>query len=102
MEYLMTGELVGAQDPLRLNLISQVVPADALISAAEATATKIRDNAPLAVRGIKEVTLRGLGVDLAERHKIGWAIANGVEASTHAEEGLAAFKEQRTPHRVGE
>ena len=101
MEFLMTGEFVGAQDALRLNLVNRVVPPDEVMSMAEALATKIRDNAPLAVRGIKEATLRGKGVDLAERLKIGRAIANHVEVSADAKEGLAAFKEKRTPNWVG-
>ena len=102
MEFLMTGDFVGAQDALRLNLINRVVPAAELMETVEAMATKIRDNAPLAVRGIKEATLRGKGVDLAERLKIGRSIANRVEVSKDAKEGLAAFKEKRTPHWVGE
>ena len=102
MEFLMTGEFVGAQDALRLNLVNRVVPADEVMAVAEAMATKIRDNAPLAVRGIKEATLRGKGVDLAERLKIGRGVANRVEVSADAKEGLAAFKEKRTPNWVGE
>jgi len=102
MELLMTGEFMSARDALRLNLINRVVPADELLPTVEAMAAKIRDNAPLAVRGIKEAALRGLGVDLAGRLKIGRAIANRVEVSKDAIEGLAAFKEKRTPHWVGE
>src|SRR4051794_12822680 len=101
MEFLMTGEFVGAQDALRLNLINRVVPPDEVMATAEAMATKIRDNAPLAVRGIKEATLRGRRVPLDERLKIGRAIANRVEVSADAQEGLAAFKEKRAPRWPG-
>jgi enoyl-CoA hydratase/carnithine racemase len=102
MELLMTGEFMSAQDALRLNLINRVVSPDELMPTAEAMAATIRDNAPLAVRGIKEAALRGLGVDLADRLKVGRAIANRVEVSKDAIEGLAAFKEKRAPHWVGE
>jgi enoyl-CoA hydratase/carnithine racemase len=101
MELLMTGDFIGAQDALRLNLVNRVVPPDELMATAEAMAAKIRDNAPLAVRGIKEATLRGRGVDLAERLKIGRAIANRVEVSADGKEGLAAFKEKRAPNWTG-
>jgi enoyl-CoA hydratase/carnithine racemase len=101
MEFLMTGDFVGAEDALRLNLINRVVPPDDVLSAALAMAEKIRDNAPLAVRGIKEATLRGRGHDLGERLKIGRAIANTVEVSQDGREGLAAFKEKRAPNWVG-
>jgi enoyl-CoA hydratase/carnithine racemase len=101
MEFLMTGDFVGAEDALRLNLINRVVPPDDVMSAAWAMAEKIRDNAPLAVRGIKEATLRGRGQDLGERLKIGRGIANRVEVSTDGKEGLAAFKEKRAPRWTG-
>lgn len=101
MEFLMTGEFCSAEDALRLNLVNRVVPADEVMATAEAVATKIRDNAPLAVRGIKEATLRGKGVPLAERLKIGRSIANRVEVSADAKEGLAAFKEKRAPRWTG-
>jgi len=101
MELLMTGDFIGAQDALRLSLVNRVVPPDELMATAEAMAAKICDNAPLAVRGIKEATLRGRGVDLAERLKIGRAIANRVEVSADGKEGLAAFKEKRAPNWTG-
>jgi enoyl-CoA hydratase/carnithine racemase len=101
MEFLMTGDFVGAEDALRLNLINRVVPPDEVLSTAWTMAEKIRDNAPLAVRGIKEATLRGRGLDLGERLKIGRAIANTVEVSADGKEGLAAFKEKRAPRWIG-
>jgi enoyl-CoA hydratase/carnithine racemase len=102
MELLMTGEFMSAEDALRFNLINRVVAPEDLMPTVEALATKIRDNAPLAVQGIKEATMRGRGISLAERLKIGRAIANRVEVSKDAIEGLAAFREKRTPQWVGE
>jgi enoyl-CoA hydratase/carnithine racemase len=102
MELLMTGDFMTAEQALHYQLINRVVSADELMPTVEAMATKIRDNAPLAVRGIKEATLRGRGVDLGERLKIGRAIANRVEVSKDAKEGLAAFAEKRKPTWVGE
>ena len=97
----MTGDFMSAEDALRFNLVNRVVPPDELMPTVEALAAKIRDNAPLAVRGIKEATLRGRGVDLAERLKIGRAIANRVEVSADGKEGLAAFNEKRAPNWTG-
>ncbi len=102
MELLMTGELLNARDALRFNLVNRVVPPDELMPAVEALAEKIRDNAPLAVRAMKEATQGGRGLDLAERLKVGRAISNRVEVSKDAREGLAAFKEKRAPRWVGE
>jgi enoyl-CoA hydratase len=102
MELLMTGDFLSARDALRFNLVNRVVPADELAATVDALAAKIRDNAPLAVRAMKEATLHGLGLDLAERLKTARAISNRVEVSQDAREGLAAFKEKRTPRWVGE
>lgn len=95
MQFLMTGDFMSAQDAARFSLVNQVVPADELMPTAQALAEKIRDNAPLAVRAIKEATLRGAGLGMEEHLKLARGISNKVEASNDAKEGLAAFKEKR-------
>lgn len=102
MELMMTGEFLSARDALRLNLVNRVVPPEELMPTVEALAGQIRDNAPLAVRAVKEAALRGFGLDLQERLTMGRAISNRIEVSKDAKEGLLAFKEKRTPQWVGE
>ena len=97
LEVLMTGEVLSAERALQIGLVSRVVPPEELLPTAEALAAQINENAPLAVRAIKEASLRGLGLPLPERLKMARAVSNKVAASEDTKEGLAAFAEKRKP-----
>jgi enoyl-CoA hydratase/carnithine racemase len=96
-ETLMTGEFIDADDALRLGLVSRVVPPAELLPAAEALARTINANAPLAVRAIKEATLRGLGLPFPERVKLARTVSDRLTSTADHAEGLAAFAEKRKP-----
>ncbi len=51
--YLLTGDAVGADDALRLGLVSHVSPAAAVLADAMAFAGRLADGAPLALRATK-------------------------------------------------
>ncbi|MBI2873059.1 MAG: enoyl-CoA hydratase/isomerase family protein [Chloroflexi bacterium] len=97
MEILLSGEFISAEQALHLNLVNKVVPHEQLIPAAEEVAKKILVNAPLSVRAIKEVAVRGLGMDIQDRIRLARLMAEKVLTSADAQEGLAAFREKRAP-----
>lgn len=97
LEFLMTGELISASEAYRLNLVNRVVPREELMPSAEALAHKIRDNAPLAVRAIKEVTIRGLEMGLDNRVRLARLMLRRINQTEDAREGLAAFAQKRQP-----
>ena len=101
MQLLMTGDFLGAEEALRLNLVNQVVPSDELLPVAEAVARRILENAPLAVRAMKEATWRGVNLELEDHLKLARDISNRVEVSDDAKEGLRAFQEKRAPRWAG-
>lgn len=96
MELLMTGDMVGADDALRLGLTNYVVEPELLLDKAKELAAKINTKGPLALKGvIRCVNSQFLpGVD-------GYAM----EARTFGEiadsadflEGTGAFIEKRKP-----
>jgi E-phenylitaconyl-CoA hydratase len=59
MYFLLTGERMTAQEALRAGLINKVVPLSELMPEAERIANRICENAPLAVRAIKELAVKG-------------------------------------------
>ena len=67
----------------------------------EALAGKILQNAPLAVRAMKEATVRGLHLSLHDRLNVATTIFERVGATADAQEGLAAFQEKRPPQWQG-
>ncbi len=97
MLYLLTGDLLSAQEAERWGLVSQVVPDDEVESAALALAGRIASMAPLATRQIKEAVRHGQDIPLPsalalERN------ANYVLFSTADRlEGMQAFIEKRPP-----
>ncbi len=96
-ELLLTGDLLSAAEALNLSLVNYVVPPEEVMAKAEALADKILSNAPLAVRAMKEATVRGLHLSLHDRLNLATAVFEQVRGSEDAQEGLAAFQEKRAP-----
>src|SRR5437588_3939649 len=66
MQLVLAGEMITAQEALRIGLVNEVVPMGELMARAEAIAAKIAANAPLAVQYALEAVNRGMDVPLAE------------------------------------
>src|SRR4030095_8112559 len=65
-QILLTGEMLPAQEALRIGLVNEVVPAAELISRAEAIAQKIIANAPVAVQYTMEAVNKGMEMSLQD------------------------------------
>jgi len=99
LEMLMSGDLVSAQEALRIGLVNQVVPASELMAAATKMAERFADNAPLAVQSIKETVYKTQGMPLKEA--LAARFGANVFASEDAREGTAAFAQKRKPQWKG-
>src|ERR1019366_1494463 len=66
MQHVLTGEMITAQEAHRIGLVNEVTAAAELIPRAEAIATKIVANAPLAVQYAMEAVNKGIEMTLAE------------------------------------
>jgi E-phenylitaconyl-CoA hydratase len=97
MELLFTGEMIDAHEAHRLGLVNRVVPDDQVMATAEAMANLIRNNAPPAVRGMKEAIIRGFPLRLEDRVRVASYCMLKVALSADAKEGLRAFAEKRPP-----
>src|SRR6059058_3752968 len=65
-QILLSGEMISAQEALRIGLVNEVVPQAELIARCEAIAQKIIANAPLAVQYCLEAVNRGAEMPLHE------------------------------------
>jgi hypothetical protein len=90
--------LCGAVD---FSLAGQVVPADQVMSKAEALARQIAANGPVAVRKTKETVLRSLSVSFEEGFCIERENADYTMRPEDAKEGPRAFMEKRPPRYTG-
>jgi enoyl-CoA hydratase/carnithine racemase len=67
MQMLLTAEPIDAQRALQCNLVAKVVPHDALMEEAEATAHHILRNSQRAVRSAKQTILDVIGLPLDQQ-----------------------------------
>lgn len=101
MEILLTGELVDADEMLRLGFLNKVVDSGSVMEEAVRYARVIADNGPLALRAIKKSVISAMGMPLEEGLKKEIEIGSPVFLSKDAQEGPRAFKEKRKPQYTG-
>ncbi|MBV9482035.1 MAG: enoyl-CoA hydratase/isomerase family protein [Acidobacteria bacterium] len=95
MQLLLSGEMITAQEALRIGLVNEVtVPAD-LIRRAEAIAQQIIKNAPLAVEYAMEAVNKGMEMPLAEGLYLEATLFAVSCATEDKREGISAFLEKR-------
>lgn len=95
MQLLLTGEMITAQEAHRIGLVNEVVPADQLISCAEAIAQSIIKNAPLAIQYCLEAVNHGMEMTLPEGLFLEATLFAVSCASDDKKEGTSAFLEKR-------
>src|SRR5438105_3337913 len=101
MQLVLAGEMVTAQEALRMGLVNEVVPAAELISRAEALAQKIVANAPVAVQYAMEAVNKGMEMTLSEGLYLEATLFGLCCATEDKKEGTTAFLEKRAPQFKG-
>lgn len=101
-ELALTGEQIDAQEARRIGLVSDVVAADQLLSAAKIVADKIAANPPHAVRMTKRLLREGQTADLKNILEMSAAMQAIVHATSDNDEAINAFLEKRAPNFTGE
>jgi enoyl-CoA hydratase len=101
IEMILTGRMIGAEEALRVGLVTQVVSPEKLPEAARETADDILKKGPLAVRLAKLAIHAGFETD----QKTGLVIERLAQAvlftSEDKREGTSAFVEKREPNFEG-
>jgi len=101
LKLLLTAEIVGASEALRIGLVDEVVPADRLMTRGHELAKAIASMAPLAVGGCLEAVRRGSELGLNEAMQIEAEIFGRLCGTSDKTEGTAAFLEKRPPKWTG-
>jgi E-phenylitaconyl-CoA hydratase len=95
MEVLLLGRRLSAERAAHFGLINEVVPHEQVLDTAMERARELASMAPLAVRAIKELSVRAQYMPLGDGLRLEEAIAARLRATEDAKEGPRAFAEKR-------
>jgi enoyl-CoA hydratase len=94
-ELCMTGDVIGADEALRIGLVNAVVPHAELLARVRVVAAKIASKGPLAIAQCKRVLSRGADVALVTACELEAQAFAALFATHDQEEGMKAFLEKR-------
>jgi enoyl-CoA hydratase len=96
-ELILTGEMITADEALRIGLVNRVVEPAELLATAEAIARKIIANPPVAVKYALEAVERGMEMPQEEGLYLEATLFGLCCATQDMREGTRAFLEKRPP-----
>jgi enoyl-CoA hydratase len=97
LELLLTGEMIDAQEALRIGLVNRVVPRERLLAESEALLRKMLANGPLSLRFTLDAVSRGLEMPAAEAMAFEATLFGLICTTEDMKEGTRAFLEKRPP-----
>ncbi len=97
LEFLYTGDYIEAPEAKELGILNKLVPADKLEEETMALARRIVQGPPIAQRLAKMQVYQGLNMDLETALLMAAACETITLTSQDHKEGVAAFKEKRSP-----
>lgn len=95
-ELIYTGDVIKADEALRIGLVNKVVPVENLKEEVMALANKIAANAPIAVKLCKDAIDRGMQVDIDSSILVEAEDFGKCFLTEDQKEGMTAFIERRT------
>ena len=101
MELILTGEMISAQEALRIGLVNQVTEPEQLMERAKELANKIQKNGPLSVKYAKAAISRGMQMDLDSAIALENELFAMCFATEDQKEGMEAFLQKREPEFKG-
>jgi enoyl-CoA hydratase len=100
-EIILTGKPFEAAQALEWGVVNSLYEPDALVPAAIETATRIANNAPIAVKEARRSIHGGLQKDLAAAMRFEIECYNKLVPTEDRREGIRAFNEKRKPEFKG-
>jgi E-phenylitaconyl-CoA hydratase len=101
MEMLLLARRLTAARAAHFGLINEVVPHDKVMAVAMERAQELASMAPLALRAIKELAVRGQYMELNESLRMEQMMVDKLLTTEDGKEGPRAFVEKRKPNFQG-
>lgn len=96
-DILMTGRMVDAQEAMRLNLVTRVVPQSQLMQAVDELCTNLLNKGANVLDFIKRAVDYGTEMDLRSAAQFEAGLFGVISGTYDKREGMSAFLEKRTP-----
>jgi enoyl-CoA hydratase len=96
-ELLYSGDIIDAQEALRIGLVNKVFAQEELLEKCMELAEKIASRGPLAVKLCKEAVNNGMEMDLSRACQYEVDLFSICFSSVEQKEGMSAFLEKRSP-----
>jgi enoyl-CoA hydratase len=94
-ELIFTGDMIGADEALRIGLVDAVAPPGELVARARAAAVRIMANGPLAVAEAKRMIHAGQSMALEHAIALEQRAFGELFATADQKEGMGAFLDKR-------
>jgi enoyl-CoA hydratase/carnithine racemase len=98
MEILLTGDVIEAQEALRVGLMNRIVEPDKLSETVEEMAQEMASKGPIALRYAKEATDKGMDLTLEQGLRLEADLYFLLHTTKDRTEGIRAFQEKRRPN----
>jgi len=101
-DLFLTGRILDAAEAKAMGLVTKIVPAEELLSAARERASTLLANSPGAITATKRLLIRAAEADVDRRIELAVAASAAIRSTADFREGLSAFLEKRQPRWSGE
>lgn len=95
MEMILTGDMIRADEALRIGLVNKIAEPEQLMTDAKELADRILKNGPIAVKYSKEAIARGMEMDMDSAVALENELFALCFATEDQKEGMQAFLEKR-------
>jgi enoyl-CoA hydratase len=97
LEMILTGEIIDAQEALRIGLVHRVVPKKDLTEVTMKLAQEMASKGPIALRYTKEAVYKGMDMTLEQGLRLEADLYLLIHTSKDRSKGIQAFRAKRTP-----
>ncbi len=101
MEWLLTGKRISANEAVHYGIVNRLITEEVLMEETIKTAKLIADQAPLAIKFIKEAVLTAIDSPLDEGMLLERKNFSLLFSTADQKEGMKAFQEKRKPNFLG-
>lgn len=96
-DLLLTGRIIGAEEAVRLGLVSEIVPADSLMPRARQLAALLMENSPASLRATKQLLTAHARMELDLQLDAAVRENAAIRTTADFREGITSFLEKRKP-----